>query len=70
MPELEKEKLYTLQQVADVTGVKVSNLRYWANHGQIRAKKYGRAWMMTREGVQYFLEHGTARPSEGAEQEV
>ena len=62
MPEFEKEKLYTLQQVASVTGIKAENLRYWANHGQIRAKKYGRAWMMTGENVQYFLDHGTDDP--------
>lgn len=65
MAELEMEKLYSLQQVAEITGVKVSNLRYWANLGQIRAKKYGRAWMMSGANVQYFLDHGTEEKPQG-----
>lgn len=67
MAELEVEKLYSLQQVAEITGVKVSNLRYWANLGQIRAKKYGRAWMMSGANVQYFLDHGTEEKPEAEE---
>ena len=62
MVAVEDSKLYTLQQVGEITGMKVANLRYWANLGQIQAKKYGRAWMMTGEGIKYFLEHGTDEP--------
>ena len=62
--DVEDTKLYTLQQVGEITGVKVANLRYWANLGQIRAKKYGRAWMMNGAGIKYFLEHGTEEKGE------
>lgn len=62
MEGMESGKLYTLQEVADLTGVKLSNLRYWANRGKIQARKYGRAWMMTGKDIQHFLDHGTMEP--------
>ena len=59
MESVEKGKLYNLQQVADLTGLALSNLRYWANHGKIRARKFGRAWYMNGAAIQDLVEHGT-----------
>ena len=64
MEKLESGKLYTLQQVSDYTGIKLSNLRYWAKAGQMRARKYGRAWMMTQEDIHDLIEHGTREPKQ------
>lgn len=57
--EIEINRLYTLPEVAEITGQKVSNLRYWAKRGQIRAVKTGRAWTLTGVALKHFIEHGT-----------
>ncbi len=56
---VDENKVYTFQEVSEILGVKVSNLRYWANRGQIQAQKIGRAWTMTAEGIEYLRTHGT-----------
>lgn len=54
----EEVKLYTLDEVANMTGLKQSNLRYWAAEGKIQAQKVGRQWRLTAEQVR-LLANGT-----------
>lgn len=59
MGAIDENRMYTLREVAEITGAKQSNLTYWARRGQIQAKKAGRAWVISGKGVKHFIEHGT-----------
>lgn len=53
--ELEKNRLYSLADVAEMTGLKLSNLRIWANNGEIQAQKVGRAWYLSSKQIKTLL---------------
>lgn len=52
---IDENRLYSLAEVADITGLKLSNLRIWANNGGLVAKKMGRAWYLTGRQVNAIL---------------
>lgn len=64
---IEGDKTYTLPEVAEILNLKLSNLRYWAQRGQIQAQKVGRAWRMTAESVEHLRTHGTTPAKKGDE---
>lgn len=53
--ELERNRLYSLADVAEMTGLKLSNLRIWVNHGGIQAQKVGRQWYLNYTQVRELL---------------
>ena len=61
--EIQENRLYTLPEVAEITGLPSRNLRDWAVSGQIRARKYGREWRMNGADVLHFIKHGTEVPT-------
>lgn len=59
MQSLDENKLYRLQEVAELTGESARNLRDWAWMGRIRAQKVGRSWRMNAEQIRQFIDGGT-----------
>lgn len=52
---LEENRLYSLSEVAEITGLKLSNLRIWACNGGIQAQKVGRAWYLSKNQIKALL---------------
>lgn len=59
MQSLDENKLYKLQEVAELTGESARNLRDWAWMGRIEAQKVGRSWRMNAEQIRQFIDGGT-----------
>lgn len=50
------EKLYTVNEVADITGYKPKTIRTYALGGQIKGEKTGRSWRFTADQIKAFIE--------------
>ena len=51
-----QNKLYTLTEVAEITGLSARNLRDWAYAGRVAAMKRGRQWYMNQSQIRKLLE--------------
>ena len=51
-----QNKLYTLTEVAEITGLSARNLRDWASAGRVAAMKRGRQWYMNQSQIRKLLE--------------
>lgn len=58
---MEKFKLYTLLEIADILDVSVRSLYSYINNGKLKAVKIGGAWRVTEKNLMEFIEHGTGR---------
>ncbi len=59
MTVIDNTRAYKLSEMSAITGVPQTTLTRWARAGQIKARKAGKLWRITGEGIKYFLEHGT-----------
>jgi excisionase family DNA binding protein len=41
----------TVKQYADLCGVKVRTVQQWINRGKLKAKKFGRDWMIPEQEI-------------------
>ena len=64
MAELDSTRAYKLSEMSLITGVPQTTLTRWARNGQIKARKAGKLWRITGDGIRYFLEHGTEEKGE------
>lgn len=55
---METRDLITIHAAHSLTGWPIVTIRYWAQHGHIRATKVGRAWLLHRLDV---LAHASSR---------
>jgi excisionase family DNA binding protein len=55
----EQDRLYSTQEVADITGIPRVSLAMYARQGRIKAVKVGKNWRMKGSEVTAFLEKGT-----------
>jgi excisionase family DNA binding protein len=54
-----EKKVYTLEEVGLFVGVGVRTIREHVKSGKLKAAKIGRAYRVTPERLQEYLEHGT-----------
>ena len=59
MPELEENRLYSLDEVARITGLSARNLRTWAASGDVAALKRGRQWYLNAAQIRYLIGQGS-----------
>lgn len=50
------QKLYTLEQIEELTGVKARTLRAKIKEGKLKARKLSRNWRVTEEDLQAFID--------------
>lgn len=48
-------KVYTTKEVADILDVKPLTIRQYINNKQLRAKTFGRTYVITEEDLQSFI---------------
>jgi excisionase family DNA binding protein len=46
----------TTQEAAEIVGVTPNHIRYLIQHSKIEAKKFGRAWMVSRKSAEEYAE--------------
>ena len=49
------KKLYTIQEVADVTSIPVTAVRRWVKAGEIRSIKAGSRFYLTLDAIEVFI---------------
>jgi len=54
--DLEKDRLMTLQQVAEYLQIKERTIYGWAQKGQIPSFKLGNVWRFKREDIDLWIE--------------
>lgn len=64
MAELDPTRAYLLSEMSEITSVPQSTLTRWARGGMIPARKAGKFWRITGEGIQHFLKYGTDQKKE------
>lgn len=52
-------KLYTLEELEPILGVKVRTLREYAKTGKLKCVKIGREWRISEENLQKFINGDT-----------
>lgn len=48
------EEWITTQKAAEIIGITRSHVRYLIQHGRLEAKKFGRAWMVSRKSAEEY----------------
>lgn len=64
----EQDRLYSTQEIEDITGIPRVSLALYARQGRIKAVKIGKNWHMKGSEVISFLERGTAQKTAKEEQ--
>lgn len=59
MQKLDKNKLYRLAEVAEITNIPKTSLATWARTGRIEATRLGKIWHMTAAQIEKFWKEGT-----------
>lgn len=49
-------ELFDLDEVEDMTGIQVRNLRYAVNHGQLSGIRIERRWWVSRQQIDNYIE--------------
>lgn len=55
----EPDRMYSTQEIADITGIPRVSLAMYARQGRIKAVKVGKNWRMMGREVTDFLNGGT-----------
>jgi excisionase family DNA binding protein len=48
------EEWITTQEAAEIIGVTRNHVRYLVAHGRVEAKRFGRAWMISRSSSEEY----------------
>ena len=51
--------VYKLEEVADILQVTRRTIYNWIYEGKLKAFKVGRAWRVSKEALEDFIQHGT-----------
>lgn len=63
----EPERMYSTQEISDITGIPRVSLAMYARQGRIKAVKVGKNWKMLGAEVTRFLDSGTKEKPQGEE---
>lgn len=67
---LQENRLYTLSEVAQITGLSARNLRIWAAEGSMKAQKAGRQWYLNASQIRELAGRGTQESVKAEEPET
>ena len=54
------ERVYTLQQAADILQVSLETIRRYVRNGKLKAARIGKAYRVTETQLKAFLDENTA----------